>query len=684
MRRPRSRRSRCLPILITTLVLPCLGELARSQSEWIAHRGHYRAILPPGLTGAAHLAFDDARRRLVMTTYNRGLYEFDGSRVARRATLPTSPRTVAWFPPLRRTLVLDDHQMLAWDGRELQIVPGAPQGIRLAAFDSQRGVLVALGPGGTWEYDGVSWQSINTPFPIPITQGRSMAYDPQLGVVLLLSRVHPISALQSWQYGPSGWQQHAISTAQLPTEATLVFHPGRGRVVAFGSGQAVEWDGSDWTPWPAAAFAGGLAAVTFDPDRGRLVTIAAWPAPLEVHDSLREFDGAAWVTAVAPPFPPPIPGERHGVYDGSRDRFVRVLFPAGNAPARVDEWDGAAWHHPAPPVAPPARIETACTYDPAGQRLVLFGGQRPNGSWLGDLWSWDGTAWQQHAGGPPPRSRAGLAFDTGAARLALVGGIGPGYAALSDHWEWDGAQWQQLAVSSPAFVAPRTMVCDPVRAVLVLGVGTLHWEFENGAWSLRGALPYGAPELAVDTLAGRVIMKGALHMFEWTGSAWTIRQTMTSNFPSTGIAFDSRRGVVLAEGPALMTWTDHAARTAEFGTGCGAFGRVPALAAFGEPVLGESGFGLDVAGAAPNSLCIAALAFGALPGNSGGCQLLLPAVVAAPVGVTNAGGFAHFPLPLPNWPSLRGVELFGQAFVLDGLAPNGISLTQGLRLVLGD
>jgi hypothetical protein len=68
----------------------------------------------------------------------------------------------------------------------------------------------------------------------------------------------------------------------------------------------------------------------------------------------------------------------------------------------------------------------------------------------------------------------------------------------------------------------------------------------------------------------------------------------------------------------------------------------------------------------------------------GGCTVWLSPGFLGLFQISNASGFAEQPLLLPANPALRGLDLFAQAAVLEPLSANGLVLTQGLRLTLGD
>jgi len=82
-------------------------------------------------------------------------------------------------------------------------------------------------------------------------------------------------------------------------------------------------------------------------------------------------------------------------------------------------WNGANWTQVFPPMSPPARRfdGDGMAYDPATKKVVLFGGNTQNGTFLGDTWTWDGVAqtWTQMFPATSPSARAGHGMATDAA-----------------------------------------------------------------------------------------------------------------------------------------------------------------------------------------------------------------------------------------------------------------------------
>ena len=148
---------------------------------------------------------------------------------------------------------------------------------------------------------------------------------------------------------------------------------------------------------------------------------------------------------------------------------------------------------------PTARRAAQMVYDPAGHRLLLFGGL--DDRYRNDLWelSLDGAPrWRElPATGPQPQARAGhaMAYDTQQRRVWLFGGTSPG-PDLADTWSLDPgtATWQRVAEDrAPAARSGAVLVYDRRASRLVLHGG---WEsgpnrYPRDTWTLSelGAAP---------------------------------------------------------------------------------------------------------------------------------------------------------------------------------------------------
>ena len=128
---------------------------------------------------------------------------------------------------------------------------------------------------------------------------------------------------------------------------------------------------------------------------------------------------------------------------------------------------------------PTPRRAAQAVYDPAGRRLLVFGGL--DGQYRNDLWALslgERPRWQPlAAAGPQPAPRAGhsLAYDAERRRLWLFGGTTSG-ADFGDTWTFDLAAgtWSEVPATGPAPRSGAVLVRDtragPARPPRRLGV----------------------------------------------------------------------------------------------------------------------------------------------------------------------------------------------------------------------
>jgi galactose oxidase-like protein len=174
--------------------------------------------------------------------------------------------------------------------------------------------------------------------------------------------------------------------------------------------------------------------------------------------------------------------------------------------------------------APGCPASPVCGDAGCGSRVVLFGGNGPNGL-LNDTWEWDGTQWTQRtpAQSPTPRFLASMAPSCGG--MALFGGSGGSNPYLNDQWQWDGANWmpQQFA-SSQSDVASAPPVRNAAAFAALNGTAMLFGGYGDGATTTLGDTwvwdagnwmahqPSNAPPAraaaAAATLAGTVVVFG--------------------------------------------------------------------------------------------------------------------------------------------------------------------------------
>ena len=225
------------------------------------------------------------------------------------------------------------------------------------------------------------------------------------------------------------------------------------------------------------------------------------------------------------------------IYDPVRDRMV--MFGGANAASGGylgDTWELAftgplQWSLLALGGGPSPRRHHATAYDPAGDRMIVFGGQ--DGTFLGDLWatSLSGPpAWSPLAanGTPPgPREAASLTYDPSGARMLLMLGLQANAApppVWNDLWELSlsgSPAWTQLSPggSLPPGRFAHSATFDPADEAIVVfggwGAGQRNdvWQLSLASTTWKEVLPVGAYPVAArehqsvyDPLRQRMLM----------------------------------------------------------------------------------------------------------------------------------------------------------------------------------
>lgn len=261
-----------------------------------------------------------------------------------------------------------------------------------------------------WAWDGVNWKLLSADPQGPRWRNfASAAFDTQRNVLVLHGGLQNATNRMddTWEWDGQTWKQFAVPGPGFREASEMAYDEARGRTLLFGGtndefemlGDTWAWDGSQWTQ--------------------------------------------VSTTGPAPRFPISM------VYDAAREMVL--LFGghvvSGNEAVNYNdlwEWDGKSWREIlVEGDKPTVRLIAEMVFDPANQRLLLFGGGESN-EFFNDLWSWDGTAWSQTAeSGAPARSGMSGAFDVARGKLVAFGGVDkPGGQAITDTWEWDGKEWK--------------------------------------------------------------------------------------------------------------------------------------------------------------------------------------------------------------------------------------------------
>jgi len=422
-----------------------------------------------------------------------------------------------------------------------------------AEIDSVRDRMLVMGGivtftslADTWQgpLGGGSWSQVTTTGSGPTTLGHAAVFDPLHDQMVVYggSNIATQTFLRgAWrlQFGttPATWSRAPLAGAVPPaTEgASAIYDPVASALRIFGG-----WSGPSaldslnqnvWTlslhptpewgaPLPAhAPPAAGRkgASVAYDSQNRRMFMIGGWRGDLGGFGTAVDV----WkldLTAVTPSWTPMAPvgtppagrGYASLVYDSSDDRLV--LYGGEDSLSRhADVWTltltgTPTWTQLAPTGTTPAgRSRHGAIYDPARDRMVIFGGSSLVFPYFGnDVWelSLSGApAWSPlaPAGAPPAgRRETAVVLDAERDRMIVFGGISD-TTCTNDVWALGlagGTAWDSVEVAAgPAPRRAHTAVVDPGRDRLLVfggyagaGSGTL---VSNDLWSLSLS---GSPE----------------------------------------------------------------------------------------------------------------------------------------------------------------------------------------------
>jgi hypothetical protein len=361
------------------------------------------------------------------------------------------------------------------------------------------------------------------------------------------------------------------------------------------------------------------------------------------------------------------------------------------------EWDGLRWREITSPAGPAFHTSMATGFDPLRGKCLFLGGSTATAQYTNTEWEWDGAQWSQATAMAFPVARAGgvMAYDTVRSRLVLHGGTDAN-GNSGQTWEHDGSTWT-LATTT---LLPRfgfvTMAFDATRQCCVL-VGRVNgatetWEWNGSQWVQRnsGWALFGPLCSAYDTGIGKVVLGGYLtaylQLWDWNGQVWTARPAAQGPVQLSGdstaeLLYDAVRGRITRLATYMDHFGTHPPAVVLTGQACGS----PRMDVIEAPTVGESQVRLELA-APQQPTALAAFVLGFADGSMPvvpGCSLAMSSIDAVVLTVTSTIGRAGLALPLPLLPGLAGLSLNTQALVLDAVAANGLAVTDGRRLVIG-
>ncbi len=256
---------------------------------------------------------------------------------------------------------------------------------------------------------------------------------------------------------------------------------------------------------PSAGSPSGLSspAIIYDPVRDRMLVFGGYGAGIYRNDvwALTLSGNPAW-SALTPSGSPPVGRLSHNaIYDPLRDRMV-VFGGASNGSYHNDVWaltlsGTPAWSPLTPSGTPPTgRSGHAAIYDPVRDRMVVFGGAVGSSSYRNDVWALTlsgSPAWSAltPAGSIPPELFNHTAiYDPARDRMIVFGGGESTTSYRNDVWALTlsgGSAWSKLATlgSPPTGRIGHAATYDPVRDRMVVFAGyDGPASYRNDVWAL--------------------------------------------------------------------------------------------------------------------------------------------------------------------------------------------------------
>jgi len=221
----------------------------------------------------------------------------------------------------------------------------------------------------------------------------------------------------------------------------------------------------------------------YDPARDRTIVFGGYDGQVLNEVYTLSLSGApVWSPLVTSGTPPPARHRHTAIYDPLRDRMI-VFGGTNDSTLYDDVWalslSGAPeWSEIVAPGGPALRYRHSAIYDPVRDRMIVFGG-RGTGSDFNDTWALDLTgvpAWSElHPPAPLPRTRGShcAVYDPAGDRMVVYGGEG---STRNDAWSLTLSgppAWSLLepAGSPPPGHSSHTAIFDAARNRIVVFAG---------------------------------------------------------------------------------------------------------------------------------------------------------------------------------------------------------------------
>ena len=450
----------------------------------------------------------------------------------------------------------------AWSQLAPAGTPPSPQNGHTAIYDPVSDRMVVFGTGGGYKSEvwslslagSSSWglfqshiieRTGSTAIYDPVRKrmvvfgGYEVNYGYRLDDVITLA----LTGTPTWGLLPSA------GTRPRRLGHTAIYDPVRDRMVVFGGSSTLN---DTWVlslagipAWSQLAPTGtppsprGWHTAIYDPLRDRMVVFAGSGVSNDTW-ALSLAGSPAWSKLAPAGIPPSARYEHTAIYDPVRDRMV-VFGGTDGSTSRNDTWalslaGSPAWSQLAPAGIPPSgRSSHTAIYDPARDRMVVFGGTGTDFDYFNDAWALSlagSPTWSQLApAGIPPRARRyhTAIYDPGRDRMVVFAGFGLGNSYYSEF----GDAWALTLGGSPAWIElwhggfrsdqlpqarySHSAIYDPVRSRMVVFGGYRFEELHDIRYSDTWALTWDTVT-AVDLSLASIRYESGRVRLRWYGS----------------------------------------------------------------------------------------------------------------------------------------------------------------------
>lgn len=349
--------------------------------------------------------------------------------------------------------------------------------------------------GVTWEWDGETWKAIEGGGSAGRIYGHAMAYDSARGETVLFGGTDIDLGTEvnfTYKYRASKWQ--GTFTSYSPSARSLfgfASDPDNGAIWLFGgvrgSHDLWKYAYGQWTQTFAQDQPGTCAypLTVWDTDRKVMVMVCS-------DASVTEFDGTKWKTFSLETKRPRTSIQASLAYDPTLKKTILYGGYDGNYVDETWTWDGTKWTE-VDGKKPKYRALASMFYDPVSKKTILYGGlgrtDREGGLVrFGDTWSFNGKDWVEmtSVNSPPARYGAAVAYNPADNKVHLFGGSNEKVEFVAEHWTWDGTKWAKVEGGAvPTARQNARLAWDPTLQQFILFGGYAGY-YLSDMWVLEG------------------------------------------------------------------------------------------------------------------------------------------------------------------------------------------------------